>query len=868
MSDPSVPAEFCVTEACRREVAEEISRAGGNEVFFFGSLDAQGRLSDVEVVARGHSGAVPVFLERAGNHQVLVHNHPGGDLTPSPADLSIASEAGARRLGFFIVDNDVKRIYRVVEPFPEARETLLDLEEIEQIFAPGGLLDRGIPAFEDRDGQRELAVACARTLNNEQIAAFEAGTGVGKSFAYLVPAILWAVRNRAKVVISTRTIHLGEQLMTQDLPTLTRVLSDEFRYALIKGRGNYACRRKTSQVRATPELFAEDDEKHAWVDEILNRLAVSEEGSKSDLPHEPPDDVWSDFASSSDQSLKARCPHYRDCFYYQARRKAFGAHIIVVNHHLFFADLSVRRGVGDFDGDLVIPGYQRVVFDEAHNLEEIAATHLGREVSRRGVTQTLGRLAAPPKRKRGRERGRMPWLARELREWRRGPSLEHLEMELLPRIREVRSHSEEVFSTLQGRVEEWFESDGESGGASPSGSGMARLGDGPQCLPLEVVDGPLVSLRSSLERLKGTLRKTASLLEGESFEPKDKFEGAMLELKSAQRMIDDPMTAIDFILSADGPMLPWLELRLGKYGNLGFKAAPLHIAEILSRDLYPPLRSVLMTSATLTVGDRWSFLSDRLGWDRIEGDRFESAIFPSPFDFREQVLLGIPEDLPAPGTSAFFSKFPEVLLDAVTAARGRTFVLFTSHDALRRTARSVEPRLQSLGYPLLVQGTSPRSELLHRFRKAGNAVLFGNQSFWEGVDVPGAALSLVVVARLPFRMPNHPLELGRAEEVEGRGKSAFAHLALPQAVLSLKQGFGRLIRTQRDRGAVVLADSRVITKSYGKRFVNSLPDCDRVQGPWNVVNSRLEEFFSREKKPNQNSDEERDRESTIEEEMR
>jgi len=850
MTDPSIPAEYCITAECRRSLAEELDRAKGNEVFFFGSLEEEGRLITVEVIARGHSGAVPVFLERAGDHHVLIHNHPGGDLTPSPADLNIAGEAGARRLGFFIIDNAATRIYRVVEPFPEERTNLLDLEEIESIFSAGGLLETGIPGFEDREGQRSLAIECARSLNEGSVAAYEAGTGVGKSFAYLIPSILYAVRNRAKVVISTRTIHLGEQLLTQDLPTLARVLPEEFRYALIKGRGNYACRRKTELVRRSPELFTDESddeeaptERSGWISEILERLAVSKEGSRSDLPHEPPADVWADFSSSSDQSLKARCPHYRECFYYSARRRAAGAHIIVVNHHLFFADLAVRRGSGDFAGDLVIPGYSRVIFDEAHNLEEIAATHLGREVSRRGVVQSLGRLVAPARRKGGRERGRLPWLARELRDARRGESLEHLEMELMPRVREVRRKAEEVFSTLEMRIQETLEQSpplaGGEGGAQ--GSALVRLGEGH--FPFDVVDGPLVSLRSALDRLRGTIRKGAQILEDERFTPPDRHEGCLAELRSALRSVEEPIGAIDFILSAEGSILPWFELRRGRGGNLSFQAAPLHVAEILSRDLYPPLESVILTSATLTVGEKWSFLSDRLGWDRIEGDRFRSEVFPSPFDYPEQVLLGLIDDLPAPGSSAFERAFSDMLIEALTATRGRAFVLFTSHATLRSVSRRIEPRLRDLGFPLLVQGTAPRSELLNRFRRAGNAVLFGNQSFWEGVDVPGAALSLVVVARLPFKMPNHPLELGRSEELEGRGKSAFAHLALPQAVLSLKQGFGRLIRTRADRGAVLIADQRVVTKAYGKRFVRSLPECRTVSGGWRSVRGELEAFF-------------------------
>ena len=713
-------------------------------------------------------------------------------------------------------------------------------------------------------------------LNEGRIAAFEAGTGVGKSYAYLVPSILWAVRNRGKVVVSTRTIHLGEQLLAKDLPTLARVLPVEFRFALIKGRGNYACRRKTELVRSSPDLFAADEERRAWIDEILARLGTSEEGTRSDLPHEPPEEVWADFASTSEQSLKARCRHYRECFYYQARRRAFGAHIVVVNHNLFFADLSVRRVSGNFEGDLVIPGYRRVVFDEAHHLEDVAAQHLGREVSRRGALQTLGRLVAPARRKGERERGRLTWLAEELRRAPHGAALEHLESEVIPLVRRARALSEEIFETLEDRLAERFATGASSepapGGepsaeaspepaaeagavarehprdpSDPAGTSMARLGDGdePDRIPIDVVDGPLALLRDLFERLKGEVRRVLLFLEKEPFEPVETFEGALAELRAAERALDDPVGAVDFILSAAGPILPWVELRTGRYGNVLFRAAPLHIAEILAKELYPPLASVLLTSATLTVGDKFSHLADRLGWDRIEGDRFASEVFPSPFDYRTQTLLALPDDLPPPDARSFIPAFSDLVVDAVCAARGRAFVLFTSHETMRAVARRIEARLRPFGFPLLVQGTEPRTTLLDRFRRAGNAVLLGNQSFWEGVDVPGDALSLVILARLPFRMPNHPLERGRAEEVESRGKSAFAHLALPQAVLGLKQGFGRLIRTRRDRGAVIIADSRVLERSYGKRFLASLPDCGRAQGPWRMVRAELEAFFPR-----------------------
>ena len=266
--------------------------------------------------------------------------------------------------------------------------------------------------------------------------------------------------------------------------------------------------------------------------------------------------------------------------------------------------------------------------------------------------------------------------------------------------------------------------------------------------------------------------------------------------------------------------------------------------ELLAEHLYRPLSTVIQTSATLRVGESWSFLADRLGWDQVEKERLKQEDFESPFLWDEQVLLGLPEDVPEPDRSGYATKVNEIIIDSVRGAKGRTFVLFTSHRALRDCATKIRPVLQSLGMPLLVQGEAPRTELLRQFVDSGRAVLLGNQSYWEGIDVPGAALSCVVIPRLPFKIPNHPLEQGRAEELESRGKSPFAHFALPRAVLGLRQGFGRLIRTVEDRGVVVIADTRMIQRPYGKRFLNSLPDCRRVQGPWNQVRTAIESFFA------------------------
>ena len=486
-----------------QRMAQAILDAGSNEVFFLGSFDETGLLDRIEVIARGTANAVPVFLERAEEgFQVLIHNHPGGDLTPSPADLSIASEAGARRLGFFIINNEATRVNRVVEPFPEKEEIPVEAKEIDGVLGGDGLFGKVLPGFEERAGQLRMAHSVNRAINDGDVAVLEAGTGIGKSFAYLVPAILWAVKNRGRVVISTATIPLGEQLAHRDLPTLQRILGVDFKFALIQGRGNYACRRKAEQVSSEPEIFAEDEEREGWIADILDRLAEAKTGTRQEMPGEVPEEIWNDFQSTSDQSLKARCPHYRECFYYEARRKAFGAHIVIVNHHLFFADLNLRKGRGDYESDLVIPGYQKVIFDEAHHLEDVASKHLGSEVSRRGMLQVLGRLLTPRK-KRGRQGGRLPWLESQLAKHHKGEVHELLGMKVIPRIHLVRKEVEQALQRLEVRLEDSRHLIEESG---RDGSLMARLGEKQGFMPMTVVTPPLLDARDSLDGLKGLLQ--------------------------------------------------------------------------------------------------------------------------------------------------------------------------------------------------------------------------------------------------------------------------------------------------------------------------------------------------------------------------
>lgn len=821
-------------------LARSIEEANGNEVFFFGR-HREGELVEAEVVARGHQSAVPVFLERAGAHDVLIHNHPSGKLDPSEADLGVASLAGQRGLGFFIVDNSAERVYRVVEPISPSEP--VDSDQVVRLFGAKGALAKSLSSFEERAGQTALAIETTEAFNHDRVVAFEAGTGVGKSFAYLIPAILWAVQNRGRVIVSTQTIALSEQLVSKDLPLLARTLGVDFRFALVKGRGNYACRRKMGEVAKERDQFAFDEEHRAWIDDILVRLESSETGSLSDLAELPPDAIWDDFRSTSDQSLKTRCPHYQECFFYNARRRAAGAHIVVVNHHLFFADLAVRMVTGDGRSDLVIPGYDRVVFDEAHRLEEVATQHLGHGFSRIGLLQLLGRWWSRGRSKKESERGRFVWVLTQMRDEAVSESREFLEMVLLPRLRDLRGSVAEAFDSARENIRSRLD-------ASEIESFQAlRLGEKPGDLSAEAIEEPIVYLRDELIDFRQILRRGFRLLDGEPFTPESKHEGLLVEYRAAISSVDKVLEAVEGLLAPPEHYVRWIELGPGDRGNLVMRLAPIRVSELLEQRLYQTTKTVAMVSATLSVRGRWDFLGDRLGWTRVDEQRFVGSTFESPFDYPNQARILLPDDLPDPGESRFVDAFAALCMDAIRGVSGRTFVLFTSHWMLREVSTQLRGRLAAWGYPVLVQGEAPATELLRRFRVAGNAVLFGNQSFWEGVDVPGDALSCVIIARLPFRVPSHPLEKARTEELRDRGENPFRSFTIPQAVLALKQGVGRLIRHTKDRGVVIIADRRITTKQYGREFLESLPDAPQSVGPWSELLRELRDFFDSESEP-------------------
>ena len=629
-----------------------------------------------------------------------------------------------------------------------------------------------------------MADAVAEAIEEKRHLVVEAGTGVGKSFAYLVPAILAATESqdesrstsderppRRRVIVSTNTISLQEQLADRDIPLLQAVLPREFSAVLAKGRGNYLSRRRMEAFRERGANLLETSPI------ALNRLVAwangTTDGSRASMQVEPPLDLWDEVRSEHGNCLGRRCSTYDTCFYYQARRRLENADVVVVNHALFFSDLALRR-----EGASILPDYDTVILDEAHTIESVASTHLGLTISEGQFTYALRRLHHEEK-----HTGLLDSFS--------------LENALRP-LTALRQHVTNLFATLDRTV-------------ARRGVGVQANGHVQRPLPVENEVTPASTLLGTI------LRRSADDIET----PEQR-----IELTAAAERIEALGDLVQLWLEQrDDDSVYWVER--GRRSQLKLMAAPIEVGPALRRDLFGAVSTVVLASATLTAAGSFEYLRQRLGLEAAN-----ELQLGSPFDYQQQAELVLQTNLPDPSTSSrdFAAALPAAIQRHVAASEGGVFVLFTSHALLRETAASLAGWMRQNGRELLVQGEGmPRGLLLERFRAARGGVLFGAETFWQGVDVPGEALATVIITRLPFSVPDHPLLKARLDRIRERGGHPFMEHQVPEAAIKLKQGFGRLIRTATDRGRVVILDPRVRTKRYGQIFLDSLPNCRLVE---------------------------------------
>ena len=815
-----------------------IRMAGGREVCFVCAIDEDGRVLTGRVVARGDVSSVLALPGFAKRGEMLVHNHPSGVLEPSGPDYDVAARMHDDGVGFGIIDNDAKKLYVVVEVPAAEKQRRLDPDAIAHDLGPDGAIARQHERYEDRTSQREMAATIARVYNEGGVGLLEAGTGVGKSLGYLVPALRWAAANGERTVVSTNTINLQEQLVGKDLPFLALALSDQkVRFALLKGWRNYLCKARLEQATSgAAQLF--EDGMAAELRTLSTWAAGTSDGSLADLPVPPRSEVWDEVAAEPDVCTRVKCEHFESCFLFKARRMAADADVIVVNHHLLLADLAVRRAAQNWDAAAVLPAYSRLVVDEGHHLEDAAATHLGCTVTRRGLQRLVGRLD-----RRG--KGLLPALGMRLatsKDLLSTASLDLLEAKLAPSVAALRLKSDLLFDLLDGFIEEA----GQPVVRLTQAFATHRIWKAGLSLALEDTLGEIELLHQGLALVRERIEGSTKLDE--------ELAPLMNELRSVTRRLQTAGDGLRRALTppADDDSIRWIEVR-GREKSVALASVPLDLAPILRDDLFNRLDSTIVTSATLTAAadgvtsdaHQFDFLSARLGLDDVEVEPV-TAVFPSPFNYATQSLLAIPSDIPAPNVDAdgHRTALTRIVLDVADASDGGLFVLFTSHREVRQLAADLRARGIERRWPLIVHGEESRDALLARFRDSGRAILLGTASFWEGVDVPGDALRGLVIAKLPFRVPTEPVTAAQCEAIVARGGDPFAEYMLPHASLRLKQGFGRLIRTSTDRGVVVIADSRIVAKSYGRGLLAALPEARRVIGRWSVIVGQVREFYA------------------------
>ncbi len=626
--------------------------------------------------------------------------------------------------------------------------------EVERFFSEQSPLASKVASFRPRAQQREMALAVAEAIRDNAILVVEAGTGTGKTFAYLVPALLAG----GKVIISTGTKNLQDQLFQKDLPMVRDALKAPVSVALLKGRANYVCHYHLARTESDGLFKTREDIKH--LGKIKQYAKVSDSGDKSglaDVPENAP--IWMQVTSTRDNCLGQECPNHKECFVLKARSDAMKADIVVVNHHLFFADVMLRdEGVAE-----LLPTCNTVIFDEAHQLPETASLFFGESLSTT-LLLDLARDTRIEAAAGAKDFAPLPKAADELDKAARD-------------LRLVFKKEGRQPATATDSFKEW--------------------------------PGALKTLSEKLSQLNGMLEKQAERSEG--------LENCWQRAQALSQQLGKWQ-------KGDEPdQVRWLEVF---HHSLQLNTTPLSIAEIFEKQIGGSARAWIFTSATLAVKQDFSHYQTEMGLLKAK-----TACWDSPFNYAEQALLYVPQNLPEPNSSDYTEAVVQAALPLIEASQGRAFLLFTSLRAMQRAHEILQAEFDRRGwdYPLLLQGEGSRSELLTRFRTLGNAVLLGSQSFWEGVDVRGEALSLVIIDKLPFAPPDDPVLAARIAQLNKQGRNAFMEYQLPRAIITLKQGAGRLIRDETDRGVLMICDPRLISKPYGKRIWQSLPPMKRTR---------------------------------------
>lgn len=684
----------------------------------------------------------------------------------------------------------------------------------EAVFSKKGPLQK-LPRFEMRAGQKEMALLIHNAYQSQEIACIEAGTGTGKSLAYLLPAIYWAVQHKKRTVISTHTIALQEQLIGKDIPFLLKALQIDLKVSLAQGMNNYLCLNKLKALEEQILFFPEQELRQLQVG-----LKKAKEGTRSEIPFKISQPIWDKVSAERDSCDHVRCPFYKECYFFKARKEALESQLVVVNHHLLLADYKSRLQLAK---DSPLPFYEHLIIDEAHHLELIALQSSALRIDKIYLLYLLSKVFSEMQK----ESSLCMLIKKDLLSINRY-SLQlqqKIELDLLGQKKTCSLQIENVFAhDCFNKLDTKY-----------------RITDAFKQTSLWK-EGLLPSLYALAEELLGIAALIQDLKQELDQYPEEKLRIYALELHSLKIRLEEESKKIS-LFCLDDPNIKrvqWLEKTTH---GLAFVNANLDIACFLGKQFFAPLKSSVLCSATLTTQNSFSFVKETLGLDHIEKN-IQEKIYPSPFSFDTQALFLVPRDVPLPSDPKFLLSSIQTIEKIIAISQGSVFVLFTSFEMLNDCFQKLH---NTSKYPILKQGDLPRHMLLEKFKKTPGQVLLATDSFWEGVDVPGDALKCVIIVKLPFAVPSDPLHQAYIETMKKDGKNPFLEYSVPQAIIQFKQGFGRLLRSQQDRGCIVCLDHRLLSRSYGKIFLNSLPTCRKFFGLREGMYKEMQAFYKMER---------------------
>ncbi|MGL4366761.1 MAG: helicase C-terminal domain-containing protein [Brevinemataceae bacterium] len=805
-------------------IAQTIESHGGSEVFFTAWVDRDGRVSECEAIAFGNDESVPAPLAEGLKADLVIHNHPSGDLRASNADINIASLLATKKLGFYIINNDCSVINIVYKPKPRF---FLPEQEVLAIFQDKGLLAECIGSYEERPQQEELVSKIISAINNDNILAAEAGTGTGKSLSYLIPAAVWAVKSEKRVFVTTHTITLQNQIAKKDAELVSSIVERytgiKPRFAVLVGRGNYLCPKNLN------ELLYERDKTESLFDnpqQIKNELEIislwsegTQSGLRSEIPERISSELWEELSASTPNCPRKECPFYTECFYFKARMTAEASHIIIGNHSLLLASIDDDNGFIS-----TIPHFSGVVIDEAHSLPNITLGAMAESFSFGGIIWRISRL------------------------YRQKGSKFFGQLNLLHDRAALEQSSElfQLFTTASNSILEL--------------SGLTRQKEEEFLNIIGNYQEPYIEITQEL--LSQSKWITAKKILTELFDHVKFIESTLTKLSERTRELIPEARILEILRIIDIHNNAFFEMRqtfekifitlnddsiavkqleLTRNATI-FSAGPADIGDFLSKNIFRPKDFTIFVSATLFINNTVNFFSQSIGLEYSEPERVDSIALSSPFDYKNQMKIFVIKE-PSLPTDQLYSQKMDLVKQAVLTSGGGALLLFTSYKALEAAYLKLAEEFSDAGLYPLKQGDFSRDHLLNAMRTKDYTILFATSSFWEGIDIPGHHLRLLIIDKLPFDNPNNPLTKAVCRMLEEKNINSFAEYSVPRAVLKYKQGIGRLIRSKKDRGILIVLDSRIFSKSYGRNFVQAALPAESLYLTYPNILQEIKKFF-------------------------